>query len=42
MIKSIAFTGYPVKEMECAPVCRMAAVLGTEGNAMTLHQVTKE
>lgn len=24
------------------PVCRMAVVLDTEGNAVTLHQVTKE
>lgn len=50
MLKKVAFTMYPVLDLERAnkldvfasPVCRMAVIIDSEGNAVTLHQKNRK
>ncbi len=43
LVTDLRARGVTVKvEPFSTPICRMAVVLDSEGNAVTLHQVTKE
>jgi predicted enzyme related to lactoylglutathione lyase len=43
LVKQLKASGVPFKiDLFSTPVCQMAVILDSEGNALTLHQITKK
>jgi predicted enzyme related to lactoylglutathione lyase len=43
LVKQLKAGGFPFKiDLFSTPVCQMAVILDSEGNALTLHQITKK